>query len=91
MAMHRDMEHCVATSECGCLMNPERVCRVKENIFKFRVSYKSKSYYSECSDTSLIVSGYETFLENAPVTIKITIQKIVSLSMIEAEMMSAVQ
>ena len=68
-----------------------RIWDGKDKSFKFRVSGKSDSDYAKCPVTRRSVSGYSAFLEEAPVTVKSTMQKIVALSVTEAEMVAAVQ
>ena len=72
-------------------MKPERTWDGKDKNFKFRVSGKSDSDYAKCPVTRRSVRGYSSFLEGAAVTVKSAMQKIVSLSVTESEMLSAVQ
>ena len=90
-AMHRAMDFCVATPKRGWFLKPERVWDGKDKNFKFRISGQSDSDYAKCPVTRRSVSGYSAFLEGAAVTVKSAMQKIVSLSVTEAEMVAAVQ
>ena len=69
-AMHRAMDHCVATPKRGWFLKPARIWDGKDKTFKFRVSGKSDSDYAKCPVTRRSVSGYSAFLEDAPVTVK---------------------
>ena len=89
--MHRAMDFCVATPKRGWFLKPERVWDGKDKNFKFRISGQSDSDYAKCPVTRRSVSGYSAFLEGAAVTVKSAMQKIVSLSVTEAEMVAAVQ
>ena len=50
----------------------------------------SDSDYAKCPLTRGRVSGYSTILEGAPVTVKSAMQKVVALSVTEAERIAAV-
>ena len=63
----------------------------KDKSFKFRVSGKSYLDYAKCPVTRRSVSGYSAFLEEAPVTVKSAMQKIVDISLKESEIVAAVQ
>ena len=90
-AMHRAMEYCVGTPNRGWLLRPTRKWDGKDKSYKFRIRGQSDSDYAKCPVTRRSVSGYATFLEDAPVTVKSAMQKIVTLSVTEAETVSAVQ
>ena len=57
----------------------------------YRSSGKADSNYATCSDTRKSVTGYCVYLEDAPVTVKSGMQKIVALSVTEAETIAVVQ
>ncbi len=65
--------------------------RSKDKDFLFKVSGMSDSDYAKCPVTRRSVSGYSTMLEGAPVTVKSSMQKVVALSVTEAETIAAVQ
>ena len=90
-AMHRAMEYCINTPNRGWKLKPERTWNGKDKSFKFRISGKADSDYAKCPVTRRSVSGYATFLEGAPVTVKSAMQKFVALSVTEAETVSGVQ
>ena len=83
------MDFCVATPKRGWFLKPERVWDGKDKNFKFRISGQSDSDYAKCPVTRRSVSGYSAFLEGAAVTVKSAMQKIVSLSVTEAEIVAA--
>ena len=49
------------------------------------------SDYTKCPVTRRSASGYETFLKGAPVTVKSAMQKVVELSVTEAETIAGFQ
>eukprot|EP00957_Ditylum_brightwellii_P018199 1371246-Ditylum_brightwellii.AAC.1 len=49
------------------------------------------SDYAKCPVMRRSVSGYATFLKGAPITIKSVMQKVVALSVTEAETIAGVQ
>eukprot|EP00957_Ditylum_brightwellii_P089316 6800481-Ditylum_brightwellii.AAC.1 len=89
--MHHAMEYCVATPNHGWLLKPTRVWDEKDKTFQSRIWGMADSDYFKCPVTRRSVSKYATFLEDAPVTIKSAMQKIVSLSVTEAETVAGVQ
>ena len=90
-AMHRAMEHCMATPERGWMLKPERKWDGKDKSFKFRVHGMADSDYAKCPVTRRSVSGYAAFLEGAAVSVKSAMQRVVALSVTEAELMAGVQ
>ena len=90
-AMHRCMNYCVNTPNRGWYMRPNRSWDGKDKKFLFKVSGMSDSDYAKCPVTRRSVSGYSTMLEGAPVTVKSSMQKVVALSVTEAETIAAVQ
>ena len=90
-AMHRAMEYCVATPDRGWLLSPRRKWDGKDREFKFRIHGVSDSDYAKCPVSRRSVSGYSTFLEGTPVTVKSAMQKVVALSVTEAETIAGVQ
>ena len=59
--------------------------------FKFKLGGKSDSNYATCTDTRKSVTSYVVYLEEAPVAIKSVMQKIIALSVTEAELIALVQ
>ena len=91
VAMRRAMKYCVDTKERGWLLKPTRKWDGKDKSFEFKVSGRSDSDYANCPTTRKSVTGYRVSLEDAPVAVKSGLQKIVSLSTAEAELIAAVQ
>ena len=90
-AMLRIMKYCVNTKDHGWTLKPSRTWDGKDREFEFRISGKADSNYATCSDTRKSVTGYCVYLEDAPVTVKSGMQKIVALSVTEAETIAVVQ
>ena len=70
---------------------PSRRWDGKTKDFLFKVSGKSDSNYATCVSTRKSVTGYVVYLENAPVAVKSLMQKIIALSVTEAELIALVQ
>ena len=90
-AMHRSMEHCTATPNRGWNLKPKRKWDVNDREFDFEVSGLADLDYTKCPATQHSVSGYATFLEGAPVTVKSAMQRFVALSVTEADTVAGVQ
>ena len=88
-ALYRIMHYCVGTPERGLLLKPNAKWDGSPD-FKFEVNGRSDSTYASDPDTRRSVSGYHTMLNGAPVTMKSGMQKIVALSVTEAELIAAV-
>ena len=89
-AMLRVMKHCSSTPKRGWYLKPERKWDGSKD-FEFIISGNSDSDYAKCPDTRRSVSGWCVKLEGAPVSVKSSTQKIVALSVTEAELYAAVQ
>ena len=85
------MEHCKATPNQGWMVKPEQKWDGKDKLFKFRVHGLADSYYAKCPVTQHSVSGFAAFLEGAAVSVKSAMQRVVALSVTEAELMAGVQ
>ena len=90
-AMKRCMKYCIQTREMGWCLNPTRKWDGKDRDFQFVINGKSDSDYACCPTTRRSVSGICVFLEEAVVSAKSVMQKIVALSVTEAETIAAVQ
>ena len=88
-AMHRVMKYCVSTPHRGWTLKPNRKWNGRKG-FLFRIRGKSDSDYATCPITRKSVSGYAVFLEGAPITVKSLMQRIIALSVTEAETISGV-
>ena len=86
------MKYCVDTKGRGWLLKPTRKWDGKDESFEFKVCGRSDSDYANCPTTrKKSVTGYRVSLEDAPVAVKSGLQKIVSLTTAEAELIAAVQ
>ena len=88
-AMKRVMKYCVLTKERGWVLKPSRKWDGKKG-FRFRVGGHSDSNYAACKETRKSVTGYDVTLEDVPIVAKSVGQKIVTLSVTEAELYAAV-
>ena len=89
--MLRIMKYCVDTPERGWTLKPSRSWDGIDKSFEFIVGGRADSDYANCKETRRSVSGYSVFLEDAPVSTKSGMQRIVALSTTEAETIAAVQ
>jgi hypothetical protein len=87
-AMLRCMKYIVMTPERGLLLKPNRKWDGKDKNFQFEITGMADADYATDKETRRSVSGYSTFLEGAMVSAKSRMQKCVTLSTTEAEMMS---
>ena len=90
-AMHRVMKYCSETPNRGWTLKPERKWDGKSKTFEFRIVGKSDSNFSTCTETRRSVTGYVVYLEGAAVAAKSGMQKIVAISVTEAEFIALVQ
>ena len=89
-AMRRVMRYCLNTADRGLILKPE--CRWDGGKdFKFRIHGVSDSDYAKDRETRRSVSGYSTFLNGCPISMKSKMQECVTLSSAEAELVSATQ
>ena len=79
------------TPHQGWTLRPNRKWDGKDRTFKFKISGRSDSNYAMCVDTRKSVTGYVVYLEGAPVAVKSLMQKIIALSVTEAELIALVQ
>ena len=89
-AMHRIMEFVERTRDRGWKLKPDRRWNGIDRTFKFKIKGKSDSDFANCPDTRRSVSGWAVYLEGAAVACKSIMQKIVALSVTEAELVAAV-
>ena len=90
-AMLRTMKYCVDHPERGWVLKPLRSWDGQDKNFLFQVTGKSDSNYATCNETRKSVTGFIVFLEGAVIAVKSGMQKIVALSVTEAEMIALVQ
>jgi hypothetical protein len=87
-AMKRCMAHMLQTKERGLLIKPRATWNGSKNHV-FTIEGGSDSTYASCPDTRMSVSGTAVFLEGAPIECKSNMQKWVTLSVTEAEIVAA--
>ncbi len=90
-AMLRDMKYCVNTPNRGWTLKPNRTWDGKDKSFEFIITAKSDSNYATCKETRRSVTGFAVYLEGALISVKSGMQKIVALSVSEAEIIALVQ
>jgi hypothetical protein len=90
VALKRAMEYCVSTRERGWLLKPSGTWNGRDKGHKFKIHGYSDSDYAKDPETRRSVSGYATFLEDAPVTANGRMQDCVTLSVTEAELVAAI-
>jgi hypothetical protein len=87
-AMYRVMNFCIKTRDRGLTLKPN--CKWDGNPdFEFVISGQSDSDYAK-DESGKSVSGYSTLLCGAPVSMKSKMQTTTTLSVTEAELVSAV-
>jgi hypothetical protein len=89
-AMYRVMNYCVATPKRGLLLKPNMKWNGDPN-FEFVIKGRSDSDYAKDPERRRSVSGYSTFLCDAPVTMKSRMQGCVTLDVTSAELVSGTQ
>ena len=88
-AMYRCIRYVVGTPKRGWKLKPTRKWNGK-GTFEFIISGFSDSDYAKCPKTRRSVTGLVVFLEGAALSIRSIMQKVVALSVTEAELMAAV-
>jgi len=89
-AMYRAMSYALSTPNHGVMLKPNRKWDGSPD-FEFEITGRADSDYGKDPERRRSVSGYSTFLEGAPVTTKSRMQGCVTLSVTEAELVSATQ
>ena len=90
-AMLRVMKYCVDTPNRGWTLKPKRSWNGKDKNMEFEITAKADSNYATCVDTRRSVSGLIVELEDSIIAVKSGMQKIVALSVTEAEIIAIVQ
>ena len=89
-ALYRVMKYCVGTPNRGIFLKPNAFWE-GDPSFEFEIEGRSDSDYAKDPEKRRSVSGYSTFLCGAPVTMKSGMQGCTTLSVTEAETVSATQ
>jgi hypothetical protein len=87
-AMYRVMKYCVNTANRGLLLKPNKIWDGNPD-FEFVITGLADSEYAKDPETRRSVGGHSTFLCEAPVTTKSKMQNCVTMSVTEAELVSA--
>ena len=90
-AVLRIMKYCAETKDRGWELKPSRKWDGIDLSFEFRIRGKADSNFATCKETRKSVTGYCVWLEDSLVAVKSGMQKIVALSVTEAEVIALVQ
>ena len=90
-AMLRIMQYCHSTPERGWTLQPNRTWDPNDQNFEFILKGESDANYATCKETRRSVSGYVVYLEGSLISVRSGMQKIVALSVSEAEVIALVQ
>ena len=90
-AMHIVMQYVIRTPNRGLTLKPNRVWDGKDRNFEFIIEGRSDSNYATCPDTRRSISGWRVKFESCPIINKSVMQKVVALSVTEAELYASVQ
>lgn len=88
-AMLRVMKYCVNTADRGLVLKPEGEWDGKPDSIEFIISGRSDSDYAK-DPSRKSVSGHRVLLNGAPVMFKSGTQRIVALSVCEAELYAGI-
>ena len=90
-AMLRVLEYCVGTPERGLVLAPKGEWDGKDKSYKFVISGRCDAEHAKCHETRRSVGGHVVYLNGAPVVIACRKQRIVSISIGEAELIQATE
>ena len=90
-ALMRIMKYCRTTRTRGWKLHPKRKWNCKDKSFEFVLRGKSDSNYASCKETRRSVTGFVVYLEDTLISVKSGMQKIIALSVSEAELFALVQ
>ena len=90
-AISRIMKYCVDTKNRGWMLQPNRKWDGIDLNFEFRINGRADSNFATCRDTRKSITGYVVWFEGAVIAIRSVMQKIVALSVTEAEVIAIVQ
>ena len=90
-AVLRIMKYCSDTKERGWMLKPSRKWNGVDREFEFKIRGKADSNFATCKETRKSVTGYCVWLEDSLIAVKSGMQKIVALSVTEAETIALVQ
>ena len=90
VAMERVMQFCLCSKDKGLKLKPSSVWDGNKN-YKFNIHGRSDSDYAIRVEERKSVTGYSTYLNDAPIFNKSKTQNSVTLSVSEAELIAAVE
>ena len=90
VAMERVMQFCLCSKEKGLKLQPSSIWNGNKN-YKFNIRGRSDSDYAKRVEDRKSVTGYSTYLNDAPIFNKSKTQNSVTLSVSEAELIAAVE
>jgi hypothetical protein len=85
-ALKRILKYCVTTPKRGLVLNPKGKWDGINKAFKFEVRGKADAEYAKDQATRHSVGGHVVYLNEAPVVMSSKMQRIVALSVTEAEL-----
>jgi hypothetical protein len=85
------LEYCIGTPNRGLVLAPSGEWDGKDKSFKFIISGRCDAEHGKCQETRKSVGGHVVYLNGAPVVIACRKQRIVSLSVGEAELIQATE
>jgi hypothetical protein len=88
--LNRIVSYVIQTPNRDWFLKPTRKWDAKDRKFEFKLRGRSDSNYGTDTETRRSVSGFVVYMEDAPVVIKSNMQKIVTLSSTEAELIAMV-
>ena len=88
-AMHRVMKYCLTYPECRWILKPIVSWNGDKN-FEFVIKGRPDLDYAKCPVTRRSVSGFVTYLMGTLISAKSVMQKVVALSVTEAELIAGV-
>ena len=83
------MKYVISTTERGWKLQPNRTWDGKDKDVEFIIKEQTDSNYAKYTDSRRSGIGYATFIEEAPVSVKSSMQNIMDLSVTEAETIAA--
>jgi hypothetical protein len=90
-SMGKVMKYCVDTPKRGWFLKPSRVWDGVDKTFEFILRAKADSNFATCTETRRSITGLVIWLEDAVIAVKSGMQRIVALSVTEAEVIAMVQ
>ncbi len=79
------MKYVLSTLYCGIIVNPTGTWNRKEK-FLYGPSQVDATYYATNPDYRKSLSSTQVFLHNSPIMTKCSTQKVITLSVMEAEL-----